>query len=118
MQPKKQDVEKQDVEKVKSPDSKPESGNGMIYPGIYPRLSYDQRVFHYADESRDEEPHLMEFRLLQWLNIIGIQNDLARHEAAVQESKNISSDTMKELRTTLHEYGTSPGDGCDLVAPS
>jgi len=116
MPPEKQDVEKakspeskQDDEKAKSPESKPESGNGMIYPGIYPMMQYSQRLVHYASESRDEEPHLMEFRLLQWLNIIGIQNDLARHEAAVQKSGDISSDKMKELRTTLHEYGTSPG---------
>jgi hypothetical protein len=106
--------EKQDVEKAKSQESKqdvekPESGNGMIYPGIYPMMQYSQRLVHYVSESRDEEPHLMEFRLLQWLNIIGIQNDLARHEAAVQKSGDISSDKMKELRTTLHEYGTSPG---------
>ena len=101
-------LEKQDVEQAKSPESKPESGNGMIYPGIYPSMTYDQRVFHYASDWRDEEPHLMEFRLLQWLSIIEIQNDLAKHEAAVQKSKNISSVNMKELRTTLHEYGTSP----------
>jgi hypothetical protein len=101
-------LEKRDVEKANSPESKPESGHGM---------TYDQRVVNYALESSDEDPHLIEFRLLQWLSIIRIQNDLARHERTVQEGMDISSDKMKELRTTLHEYGTSPRL-CDLLAPS
>ena len=78
---------------------------------------YEEQLFRYSYDSYNEEPHFMEFRLLQLLNIVGIQNDLAKHEAVVRKDMRASSAKMKELRTTLHEYGTSPRL-CDLLLAS
>jgi hypothetical protein len=103
--------ETQDVEKALPPKSKREPGT------ISSGMDYEERLFHYSYDSCDEEPSFMEFRLLQLLNIVGVQNDLAKHEAVVRKDMRISSAKMKELRTTLHEYGTSPRL-CDLLAPS
>ena len=81
-------------------------------------MEYDERLFHYSYDSCDKEPSFMEFRILQLLNIVGIQNDLAKHEAGVRKDMRVSTARMKELRTALHEYGTSLRL-CDLLlAPS
>jgi hypothetical protein len=104
--------ETKDVEKALPSKSKREPGM------ITHDMEYDERLFHYSYDSCDKEPSFMEFRILQLLNIVGIQNDLAKHEAGVRKDMRVSTARMKELRTALHEYGTSLRL-CDLLlAPS
>jgi hypothetical protein len=116
-------AEKPDVEKAMAAKPKPDSRI------IVTEMTTGEKVFHYAYDSCDEDPHFMEFRFLQWLNIVELQNDLATREAAFRNKKSIatvetkdsgtekrgpstektdSGAKMKELRTKLHEYGTAP----------
>jgi hypothetical protein len=73
---------------------------GMILPG----MDYAQRMFHYTYSSADEIL-FMEFRLLQRLNLVELQNELARIKAAVWSEMSASEGDLKKLRITMHEYG-------------
>ena len=72
---------------------------GMILPG----MDYAQRMFHYTYSSADEIL-FMECRLLQWLNLVEIQNELARIKAAVWSEISASEGDLEKLRITMHEY--------------
>jgi len=100
--------EQQDVEKAPKHKAEP----GTINPE-----TVEKRLFHLSYNLCDEEPSFMEFRLLQLLNIVDIQYDLARDEATVRKDMRASNAKMKELRTKLHEYGTCLRLS-DLLAPS
>lgn len=64
---------------------------------------YSQRLFHYAySEAIDEvERHFLVFAGLQRLNILHLQNELARMRGEMWRGKGADGDTMKKLDTTL-----------------
>jgi len=69
--------------------------------------SYSERLFNYAHAASIREPHFLEFRLLHRLNLVHIQNDLAKFKGRILAQNSASEDDMKALRVTLHEYGES-----------
>jgi|SRR5580700_11828258 hypothetical protein len=77
---------------------------GMILPG----MDYAQRLFHYTYSTAEDRPFFMEFRLLQRLNLIDLQNELARSKAAVWNGMRASKSDLQTLRITMHEYGENP----------
>jgi hypothetical protein len=65
--------------------------------------SYAKAVYRYAKDVRD--PHMLEFRHLQRINIAECQNALARQKASFAESGSVSTKELENLRTTFHSYG-------------
>ena len=69
-------------------------------------MTYSQRLFHHTYASQNEDAHLMEFRLLQRLNLVQLQNELARIKGKVWRNLEASEEDMKDLRVKLRDYGT------------
>jgi hypothetical protein len=67
-----------------------------------------KRLIDYAKTSFDQKHHFIEFRLLQWLNLVEIQYDLAKQTTTLWADPSRISVEKQSLRTTLHEYGMSP----------
>ena len=74
---------------------------GLIKDG----MRYSQRVFHHTYACQSEDVQFLEFRLLQRLNLVQLQNELARHKAAIWEGMEASEEELKAVRGTLHDYG-------------
>ena len=74
---------------------------GMLKDG----MTYSQRLFHHTYASQTEDAHFLEFRLLQRLNLVQLQNELARHKGAIWKNMEASEDDMRCLRVTLSDYG-------------
>jgi hypothetical protein len=64
--------------------------------------SHQERLFDYASVT---EPHFLEFRLLQRLNLVQIQNELALCKSRILAGSPADEQELKTLRVTLHEYG-------------
>jgi hypothetical protein len=75
-----------------------------------------KRLIDYAKTSFDQKHHFIEFRLLQWLNLVEIQYDLAKRTAYVRKGGRLSDTEKESLRMSLREYGTSPRP-CDPLMP-
>ncbi len=71
-------------------------------------VSYEERLYHYVLGSVDDRLSFMEFRLLQRLNLVELQNELARIKVKVWNQKGASEHTMEKLRTSMHAYGMNP----------
>jgi hypothetical protein len=99
--------EKQDVEKASSPKTESKNPDSSVTGKSNLKPDWD-RLLHYTKNSVDEKPHFMEFRLLQRLNIVEIQYDLAKRTADAVDNKNPPDVERESLRKSLHEYGTSP----------
>jgi hypothetical protein len=99
--------EKQDVEKASPPKTEPEHPDNLV-AGKF-NLDTWEKLLYYSARTEGEKRYFVEFRLLQRLNIIEMQSDLAQFTADVRNRKSQSlSDPEKEsLRKTLHEYGTN-----------
>ena len=69
-------------------------------------MTYPQRLFHHTYASQNEDAHFMEFRLLQRLNLVQLQNELARIKGKVWRNLEASEEDMKDLRVKLRDYGT------------
>ena len=84
-----------------------EENIGTMVGQITDEMSHEQRLFHHAIASMNEEASFMQFWLLQKTNLIEIQNDIARLRGQIFEKREVSSQTAKDLRVLLHEYGQS-----------
>ena len=73
-----------------------------------PSMTYSQRLFHHTYASQNEGAHFMEFRLLQRINLVQLQNELSQMKGRVWTKLDISETDLKELRVKLREYGESP----------
>ncbi len=67
--------------------------------------SYGKKLYRYAREVQD--PHFLEFTSLQRINILGLQNELARQKAEIAKTESVSDTQLLTLRLTLRDYGTS-----------
>jgi hypothetical protein len=77
-----------------------------VQPGmLLPEMSYEQRLFHYTYSTADEKLLFMGFRLLQRLNLVHLQNELAQLKSAVWKDMSADRKDLKKLRVTMHEYG-------------
>lgn len=64
---------------------------------------YARKIYKYALEVR--QPHFLEFRHLQRVNLSELQNELARKKGQFAESGSVSTEELVKLRETLHSYG-------------
>ena len=77
-----------------------------VQPGmLLPEMSYAQRLFHYTYSTADEKLPFMGFRLLQRLNLVHLQNELAKLKIAVWKDMRANESDMQKLRVTMHQYG-------------
>jgi hypothetical protein len=74
---------------------------------IKDEMIYSQRVFHYSYAACATEPHFLAFRGLQRINIVHLQNKLARHKGAAWKDMAASDELLQDLETTLHKYSMS-----------
>src|SRR5437667_19040 len=63
--------------------------------------SYKERLYHYVVGTLDDRLSFMEFHFLQRLNLIELQNELARIKVKVWNEKRASAQTMEKLRTSM-----------------
>ncbi|PMD22827.1 hypothetical protein NA56DRAFT_597522 [Hyaloscypha hepaticicola] len=70
--------------------------------------SYSKGIYNYATNVR--EPHFLEFQSLHQINIIELQNDLARQNASFTQSGSVSPAEVEHLRVTLKSYVTAIRD--------
>jgi hypothetical protein len=78
----------------------------QVQPGtILPGMNYEQRIFHYTCHSADERMLFMEFGILQRLNLIEFQNELAQIKGAIGIGMSASAGNIQKLRVTMREYG-------------
>jgi len=70
--------------------------------------TYAQRIYKHALNVR--EPHLLEFRHLQRINLSELQNQLASQKAEFAKSMSVSTSELLQLRETLHSYATAIRD--------
>ena len=68
---------------------------------------YTKRLFRHTRDSGNVDAHFLEFRLLQRLSLMQLQNELAREKGRIVENMDASEEDLKGLRKTLHEYGQS-----------
>ena len=84
------------------------SGPTGAKAGIFKdKMTYSQRLFHHTYASQNEDAHFIEFRLLQRLNLVQLQNELAQIKGEIWNNMEASEEKMKTLRVTLREYGKS-----------
>ncbi|KAF7948105.1 uncharacterized protein EAE97_003516 [Botrytis byssoidea] len=85
--------------------------SGPRKPGagiISEKMTYEERLFHYAYTI--EEPHFLAFRGLQKLNIVRLQNELARKKGNTWTNMAASDDVTRDLSSTLHQYADAIRD--------
>lgn len=70
-------------------------------------MDYAKRVFRYSWHSGNDEPHILEYRILNRINLFHLQNELAKLKSAVWNDFSAKEDDLARLRTTLHDYGKS-----------
>ena len=75
-------------------------GAGRIKDG----MTYDQRLFHYTWDAGRDEPYFMAFRNLQRLNIVHLQNELAKKKRDILKKMAASKQDMEDLKTLLRDY--------------
>ena len=68
-------------------------------------MKHSERLFHHTYASLTEDMQFLEFRLLQRLNLVQLQNELARHKASVWKDMEASESELKAIRRTLSDYG-------------
>jgi hypothetical protein len=77
---------------------------------------YWRDIVDYAKFSRErndaarlpvDEPPLGDFRKLQIMNIVHLLNQISQIKGKVEHSERASPQIMKDLRETLHQYGTN-----------
>ncbi len=64
---------------------------------------YGRQLYKYSAEVQD--PHFLEYRHLQQINLTELQNELASQKAAFSQARTITAKELETLRTTLHLYG-------------
>jgi hypothetical protein len=67
---------------------------------------YWRDLVDYTKLGRDEPP-LGDFRKLQIMNIVHLLNQISHIKGKVEHSKRVNPQIMKDLRETLHQYGTN-----------
>jgi len=72
--------------------------------------SYEERLYNYVVGSADDRLSFMEFRVLQRLNLVELQNELARIKVEVWSGRRASADAIEKLRTSMHAYVTAIRD--------
>ncbi|KAF7859663.1 hypothetical protein EAF04_008742 [Stromatinia cepivora] len=83
---------------------KPEAGI------ITDKMSYAERLFHYSYTIGLEEPHFLAFRGLQRLNIVRLQNELAKKKGVMWTNMTASDDVTQDLTSLLHQYAEAIRD--------
>ncbi|KAL1840983.1 hypothetical protein VTJ49DRAFT_7589 [Mycothermus thermophilus] len=75
---------------------------------IHDEMDYEERVFRYTFNlrRRDPQPMFLIFRSLQQLNLVRLQNDLARIKTHVWQEKRLREEDSARLTTLLHDYTT------------
>lgn len=68
-------------------------------------MTHEQRLFHHGIASMNDQPSFMQFWLLQKINLIEVQNDLAKLRGKIFNERAVSSQTAKDLKMLMHDYG-------------
>lgn len=90
-----------DIKQVEGAVAARKNTPGRIEDG----MSYEERLFHHAYRVGYEDPDFLMFRGLQTLNIINLQNELARCKADIWTKQAASEDSLQRIKRTMHEYG-------------
>jgi hypothetical protein len=98
-----------DLEKGSASNANPGENSSLgvidVQPGmLLPEMSYQQRLFHYTYSTADDKLLFMQSRLLQRLNLVHLQNELAQLKIAVWKDMSANHSDMQKLRVTMHEY--------------
>ncbi|KAL6854540.1 hypothetical protein J3F83DRAFT_754857 [Trichoderma novae-zelandiae] len=67
-------------------------------------MSYEQRLFLYAEGAGRDEPYFAMFRGLHRLNIVRLQMELAQLKKVTGESRELPKANNEELTSLLHAY--------------
>ena len=79
----------------------------IVQPGrLHESMDESERLFHYtvAIINRQQDPFILGYELLQRLNLVNIQNDLARYKADIWKDMRASKEQMENLRKCLTNY--------------
>jgi hypothetical protein len=75
-------------------------------PGeIQDGMNYDERLFHYTYASQDNDPHFLQFRLLQKISLAHMQNELAKIKDRTMCQQSVTEPELERLRVVLSDYG-------------
>lgn len=75
-------------------------------PGaITPDMTSGQRLYHHSHATANHPLHCLEFRVLQRMNILRLQNKLATLKGTCSEKKQLDPADEDTMGRTLHEYG-------------
>jgi hypothetical protein len=87
------------------PSSQPTIMMDELRPGsIRDEMNYEQRLLQYTINAGQHEPRFLIFRGLQTLNIIRLQNELAKCKNTMWANRSASRDETGRLTALLHEY--------------
>ena len=67
-------------------------------------MDYGERLFHYTYATRNDDVHIVGYRTLHRYNIFHLQNQLAKLKALCWTKRDVSDETLMDLKNTLHEY--------------
>ncbi|RFU32648.1 hypothetical protein B7463_g3639, partial [Scytalidium lignicola] len=67
-------------------------------------LSYDQKLYKYTVDNGKKDMHFMEFQTLQRLNLVQIQNELAKLNAKARTDLAVPEEDMARIRVLLSDY--------------
>ncbi|KAJ9623419.1 hypothetical protein H2203_005678 [Taxawa tesnikishii (nom. ined.)] len=95
-----------DIKQVEGAVAARKNTPGRIEDG----MSYEERLFHHAYRVGYEDPDFLMFRGLQTLNIINLQNELARCKADIWTKQAASEDSLQRIKRTMHEYANAMRD--------
>ena len=67
-------------------------------------MDYGERLFHYTYATRHDDVHIVGYRTLHRYNIFHLQNQLAKLKGLCWTKREVSNETLVDLKNTLHEY--------------
>lgn len=105
--------------RIEVTQSMPTTGDAVVELGepsiLDAKKSHEEKLFEYAKNVSIAEPHFLEFRLLQRLNLAQIQNELAQCKGQILAGSSASEKELKKLRVILHEYGEFVSINCHTL---
>ena len=72
---------------------------------------YPQQLYRYTEEScrKEEAFHILQYKFLQRLNIVNLQNKLAEIKSRVHDAKRCDDATAEKLKIAIADYSMSTG---------
>jgi hypothetical protein len=86
----------------------PTSQIASVEPGgLHEGIDEPKRLFHYVNAiiNNNQDPFILRYEFLQRVNLISIQNDLARCKGDIWKDGSVSKEQAEILRRLLCNYG-------------